>query len=157
MKKWLIGAAVLAVLSYCHLMPFESMDAGELCVVETLLVGREDGRIAVFAEDIHGEGMDIQTAIANMEKQAPGQLFLRQTKRIIFCQGTEDVINALDLPDEIPYGAAIYYCEGSPDGLLENLDRLEARLKVKEQDEKVETTVAVLKNTARREAECENQ
>lgn len=98
MKKWALGIFAALAVGYFGLLPFESTDAGELYVVETLLVEADENQVRLYSGDTMGSGATPAEAVQDMERKAPGQLFLRQTKRLIFCDGAEQNCN--------PHGAA---------------------------------------------------
>ena len=54
MKKWIIALAGLGILWAIH--PFRGIDAGSLCVVETLLIETEEGEISVASGELTGTG-----------------------------------------------------------------------------------------------------
>lgn len=145
MKKWILTAAAVLLL-YSDLVPFESMDAGELCVVETLLVECEGTQVRVLSEEAVGDGENIAEAVERMEENAPGRLFLRQVQRVIFCNGAEKQVALMDIPQEIPLGAGVYQTDGSGEGLLDDLEGLENRLRIMEQEKNRVPTLAYLKN-----------
>lgn len=84
-------------------------------------------------------------ALADMEEWAPGQVFLRQTKRIIFCGGTE--ARPGELPEDLPMGAGVYETTQSAEILLE-INDLEDILEARERRQKQMPTLADLKNSA---------
>lgn len=106
MKKWIIALAGLGILWAIH--PFRGIDAGSLCVVETLLIETEEGEISVASGELAGTGDTVQAALADMGEHTPGTLFLRQVRRVILCGGKYDTNVLMELPDEIPLGAMIY-------------------------------------------------
>ena len=145
-KKFIITAAAVLILSYGDLLPFENMDAGELCIVETLFVEEKNGVVTLLSGDLQGNGKDFASAAENMEETAPGRLFLRQLKRIVFCQDAQERVNIMAIPNEIPLGAAIYVCEGPAKEMLEQQEDLEKRLEVREQEKHQTATLAQLQN-----------
>ena len=157
MKKWMLAAAVILVLGYGDLLPFENMDAGQMCIAETLLVESRRGEIVLYAENLRGSGADCVRAAEDMAQNAPGRLFLRQVKRIIFCGDARNQVDILELPAEVPLGAAVYVSDRSPQELLEDMESLEKRLETREQTEKKFITLANVQNGALKEAADENQ
>ncbi len=153
MKKWLLAGCAALVLLYGDLMPFEGVDAGELCVVETLIVSAEGGNIALWSRDAEGTGEDFTKALELMEETAPGKLFLKQIKRVVFCQGAEEQVDVPELPREIPLGAAVYCSAHPPKKLLEDLDGLEKTMEVRENTGAEIPTLARVKNQGLREQE----
>ena len=83
MKKWIIALAGLAALWAVH--PFHGVDAGSLCVVETLLIEAKQGQVQVAAGTLEGNGETVPEALKDMAENTPGTLFLRQVRRIILC------------------------------------------------------------------------
>lgn len=146
MKKWMLAAAVMLIFVYSDLAPFESMDAGELCVVETLFVEKRGTRIRLLSEETEGVGETIAEAVEHMKENAAGRLFLRQVQRVVFCNGAEEFVDMLELPWEIPLGAGVYQSESSAEDLMKDLNGLEGRLKVMEQQKNKVPTLAQLKN-----------
>lgn len=147
MKKFIIAAAVL-ILSYGDLLPFENMDAGELCVVETLFVEEKEGLVTLSSGELQGSGDSFVSAVENMEDTASGRLFLRQLKRMVFCQDAQKRVNIMAIPREIPLGTAVYVCKAGAEEMLEEQESLEKRLEVREQEKHQTATLAQLQNWA---------
>lgn len=144
MKKWIVGLLIIVAAVCFH--PFHAFDPGELCVAQTLLVEAKDDQVTLWALEQSAQGETTAQAANVMAEAAPGELFLRQTKRIIFCGGAEFSKNALKLPEEIPMGAIVYQCQDSGEQLSENLEELEAVLEARERRERQLPTLAQLKN-----------
>ena len=157
MKKWLFSAAVLLILCYGDLLPFENVDAGQMCIVETLFVETRGNEICLYAENLRGCGTDCAEAVESMKQNAPGQLYLRQVKRVVFCQGAEKHVDVLTLPQELPLGAVVYTSQQSAQVLMEDLEHLEKRMETKEQTKRQIPTLAQLENAVLKEAEGEYQ
>lgn len=157
MKKWLLAAAAVLILSYGDFLPFENADAGDLYIVETLFVEKKGNRLVLLAEDIQGSGADVAAAAEDMKKTAPGRLFLRQVKRIVFCQGAQTQVDILSMPEEIPLGASVFVSNEPANKLLNDLENLEKRLEVQEEQAKNMITLAQLQNGALKEAGREDQ
>lgn len=145
MKKWLLGIAVFLVISFFDLWPFPQQDAGELYIVETLLVERQGNAVVLTAGELSAGGADMNEALAAMEENAPGQLFLRQTKRIIFCGG-EESWDPMDLPEQLPMGACVYLWDGAAEAL--NMEEVNKVLEARERRNTKTPTLAQLKNEA---------
>lgn len=145
MNKWILGAAAAVTVSWCGWLPFEAVDAGELYVVENLLVEADGRQVTLCAEDVSGSGKNLEEALTAMETNAPGRLFLRQTRRLIFCDGGEYYINMYDLPQELPVGMAVYRTERTAEELLEE-KKLGEILEAREHREKEYPTLAKVKN-----------
>lgn len=143
MKKWIIALAGLAALWALH--PFHDVDAGSLCVVETLLIGAKQGQIQVTAGTLEGTGETVPEALADMAESTPGTLFLRQVRRVILCGGKYNVEVLMELPDEIPLGAVIYTSDESAESLREQ-DALEQVLEAGEQRNHRMPNLASIKN-----------
>ena len=143
MKLWILAGIVALCVGYFDLLPFESIDAGELYIVETLMVEETAGEVNLYAGEAEGHGPTLKAAVANMEQFAPGQLFLRQTKRLIFCGGTE--ARPMELPETLPMGAAVYQAEESAE-TLQDAENLEDILEARERQRKDMPTLADLKN-----------
>lgn len=126
MKKWIGAAVVLALL--WSIRPFRPVDAGELFTVETLLIQRSGGDITVTAGEQTGTGETIEAALEQMAEDAPGILFLRQVRRVIFCGAEWDIKTVAELPEELPMGALLYTSPCSAEKLAqwENLDQVMA-------------------------------
>lgn len=133
MKKllWCLAAALL--VGALDLWPFRQEDAGALYLVETLLVEADASGIELYAGDLSAGGGTMDEALSALEERAPGQLFLRQTKRVIFCAGAERYCSPMDLPEQVPMGAALYSCRAGaealePEPLGEILEARERRM-----------------------------
>lgn len=155
--KWLLAAAAVLLLGYGDFLPFENMDAGEMCIVETLFVEQSGDHVTLSSGESEGRGVDLQAAAEEMEENAPGRLFLRQVKRIVFCQGTEKGVDLLNMPEELPLGAVVYLSDAPAETLLKNLETMEKQLKAKEQRERDIPTLAQLQNQVLKEAKRENK
>jgi hypothetical protein len=143
-KKWLIAGALVLLAGYFDLLPFKSVDAGDLLVVETLLIQEEAGEVHLYAMDLEGTGTDVYAAADDMAENAPGQLFLRQTKRLIFCGDTQP--DLLELPEELPMGAVVYQDPREAEELLKQLETLETVLEAREKRSEEVPTLARLQN-----------
>lgn len=150
--KWALAAAAALIVGFFDLLPFESVDAGALYIIETLMVEMEQGEIHLYAGEADGRGATVKAAVADMEQNAPGMLFLRQTKRLIFCGGAEAAVDFLNLPEDLPMGAGVYVSEKPAAELLEDQDQLEQILEARERrEEKNLPTLAEIKNNVLRE------
>lgn len=152
-KKWMTGILAALITAYLGLWPFESLDAGGIYMVETLLISESDGTIEVYTKDVSGRGETVDEAVENLTERTPGQLFLRQTKRVIFCGGAEERINIRSMPKELPIGVVIYASPEEPEKLQEDFDAMEQRLSAKEEREERMPTLAILQNRAYERAE----
>lgn len=143
MKKWIIALAGLALLWAVH--PFRGVDAGSLCVVETLLIEPQGNRVRVAAGELNGTGGTVSEALENMAENTPGTLFLRQVRRIILCGGENAGGQVMELPDEIPLGTIIYTSPENSEELQarENLDQV---LEAREQRDRSMPNLASVKN-----------
>lgn len=155
-KKWIVGMLAALIVAYLGLWPFDSLDAGEIYMVETLLISGEDGKINVYTRDVSAEGGTVNEAIKNLAERTPGQLFLRQTKRVIFCGGAEERIDICTMPRELPIGVIIYRSNQEPEKLQEDYDEMERRLGAKERREEQLPTLAKLQNRALEKTEGES-
>lgn len=144
LKKW-IAAGLIILISLCF-HPFQAADAGELCVAETVIVENTGDNVEMWAAGVHGQGRTASDAAADMAQSAPGTLFLRQVKRVIFCGGAERSEEARSLPEEIPMGAVIYESQEPGWALSEELEELEEVLEARERREKEPATLAQIKN-----------
>lgn len=143
MKKWIIALAGLAVLWAVH--PFHGVDAGSLCVVETLLIEAEQGQVRVAAGTLDGTGDTVTEALEDMAENTPGTLFLRQIRRIILCGEQNGVRRVMELPDEIPLGAIVYTSTKTV-AELQRQDDLEQVLEAREQRDRSMPNLASIKN-----------
>lgn len=150
MKKWMVAALAVLVLGYGDLLPFEHVDAGEMCLVETLLVEAKGQNTILYSIYGQGSGETPAEALADMERQIPGRLFLRQTRRVIFCGEAENQVSVLELPEEIPLGAVVYGSKENPVELLERMDSMERNLHAREQRGEDWPTLGWMKNEALR-------
>ncbi len=143
MKKWIIALAGLAALWAVH--PFHGVDAGSLCVVETLLIEAKQGQVQVAAGTLEGNGETVPEALKDMAENTPGTLFLRQVRRIILCGEQNGARQVMELPDEIPLGAIVYTCSKSA-AELQSQDDLEQVLEAREQRDRSMPDLASIKN-----------
>lgn len=141
MKYWILAALGL-LLTYGDLAPFEPVDAGEMCIVETLFVEKTGDQIRLVAKELEGSGGTMKEAVTAMEEEAPGQLFLRQVKRVVFCGSGGNNVDFLSMPEEIPVGAAVYATKDRADDLLEGIDTLEKKLDIREKEKNSVATLA---------------
>lgn len=148
MKRWILGLLAAMAVGYLGWLPFPSADAGELFVVETLLLEANGQGVALYAGELVGEGENLNAALTDLKCQAPGELFLRQTRRMIFCGGAEQNLDPLLLPEELPMGAAVYGTGTPAAELSQDPENLDAVLEAQERREKTMLTLARLKNSA---------
>ncbi len=143
MKKWIVALAALGILWATH--PFQGIDAGSLCVVETLLVEPKQGGIYVASGALNGTGATVSEALQDMAEHTPGALFLRQVRRIILCDDEAGIQPLMGLPEEIPMGALIY-TSGETAASLQTQDALDQVLEAREQRNRTMPSLAVVKN-----------
>ena len=121
MRKWYLALAALLLVNFLGLWPFQQIDTGELFIVDTLVITPEGDAVRVMAEEISGQGLTMEAALDDLQEHAPGQLFLRQVRRLILCQDLR--LAPQSLPREVPAGAYVYHTAVSADALP--LDRLQ--------------------------------
>ncbi len=143
MKKWIVALAALGILWAIH--PFQGIDAGSLCVVETLLVEPKQGGIYVASGALNGTGATVSEALQDMAEHTPGTLFLRQVRRIILCDDEAGIQPLMGLPEEIPMGALIY-TSGETATSLQAQDTLDQVLEAREQRNRTMPSLAMVKN-----------
>lgn len=148
MKRWIFGLLAAMAVGYLGWLPFPCADAGELFVVETLLLEADGEQVKLCAGELTGEGTSLPEALADLRSQAPGELFLRQTRRMIFCGGAEKRLDPLLLPEELPMGAAVYATKTPAEELSQDPETLDAVLEAQERREQDMPTLARLKNSA---------
>lgn len=148
MKRWIIGALAALAVGFLGWLPFPCTDAGELFLVETLLLETDGKQVALYAGDVTGQGENLDAALRDLERQAPGQLFLRQTQRLIFCGSAAEELDPLLLPEELPLGAAVYGTELPAQDLADSVERLNLVLEAQERREPDTPTLARLQNSA---------
>jgi len=146
MKKLILAAAAALLFAYGDVAPFEPVDAGEMCIVETLFVEKSGNQIRLVAKDAEGAGETIADAVSDMKQEAPGRLFLRQVKRVVFCGSETENVDFLSMPSDIPIGAAVYATRDRADDLLEGLETLEKKLDVREKEKRTVATLAQIMN-----------
>lgn len=126
MKKWILLLAAVLAVSFFDLWPFSREDAGGLFLVETLAVSVEEDTVFLTAGDRTGSGKTVDEALETLGEKTPGQLFLRQIRRVIYCGDALRRCPPEDLPQELPMSALVYHAEKMPEfGALEPV--LEAR------------------------------
>lgn len=148
MKRWLLGGIAALTVGYLGWLPFPCTDAGELYVVETLLLEQEGRDTVLCTGELTGRGTSVSDALADLERQAPGQLFLRQVQRLIFCGGAETGLDPLLLPEDLPMGAAVYCTRTPAEELAQEIDHWNQVLEAQERREAPTPTMAELQNSA---------
>lgn len=148
MKRWIIGAIAALAVGFLGWLPFPCTDAGELYLVETLLLEADGRQVTLYAGNVTGQGESLEAALLDLEHRAPGQLFLRQTQRLIFCGGAAAELDPLLLPEELPLGTAVYGTEAPAEKLCADPDRLNAVLEAQERRRPDTPTLARLQNSA---------
>lgn len=143
MKKWIIALVGLGILWGIH--PFQGVDAGSLCVVETLLVEPKQGEIYVASGALNGTGATVSEALEDMTEHTPGTLFLRQVRRVILCDDGAGIQSLMGLPDEIPLGALVYTSSETAEA-LQTQDMLDQVLEAREQRDRTMPSLAMVKN-----------
>ena len=126
MKKWSFLLVLVLVLLWFP--PFDGSDAGQLWVVETLIVEEKAESVAVYAKNLTAEGRTLHEALETLKEYVPGELFLRQIKRLIFCGD----MMLMRLPEEIPLGAVVYVYPGSGETIWQQLATVEPVLDARE-------------------------
>lgn len=139
MNKWILTALVV-VVGWCGWLPFEAVDAGKLYVVETLMVEQVGHGVNLAAGDVQGSGKTVEEALEMLQRNAPGTVFLRQTRRVILCGGYN--IDIETLPDVLPVGAAVYETAEDAQALQEQ-EKLDEILSARERREEYVTLAAV--------------
>lgn len=146
MKKWLLCLAVVLAVGAMDLWPFPQQDAGELYLVETLFIETDGAAVRLRSGELEAQGTTLEDALAAMEDRAPGQLFLRQARRVVFCGGAEEVCDPMELPEELPMGACVYRCRGTAERV--DQETLNKVLEAWERRHEDAPTLADLKNSA---------
>ena len=143
MGKWIMALLGLLLTGLLGWWPFPQMDTGELYIVKTLLVERTEDRVCLTAGTVTGQGNTVAAARADLEEQAPGQLFLRQTSRVILCRGAE-AEDVFELREDLPMGAYLYMYRGTGESL--DLETLEPVLEAREHRHPELPTLAAVEN-----------
>ncbi len=74
MAFWLVFAALISALG---LWPSEGRDASELLPAQAIVVDTAGARVRVTADcGVTGEGKNLEEALQDMRRRAPGELFL---------------------------------------------------------------------------------
>lgn len=91
MRKWVILGVLLLFL-----LPQRGTDVGKLLPVEILRIEKEAG-MYVLSADAGGTagGKDIKTAVENLQRSAPGEIFLDTADYVLLTRETIDCIGAL--------------------------------------------------------------
>lgn len=148
LKRWIIGALAALAVGSLGWLPFPCTDAGELYLVETLLLEADSGGVTLYAGELSGWGENLDGALLDLERRAPGQLFLRQTQRLIFCGGAAAELDPLLLPEDLPAGAAVYGTDTPAPELTGDPKKLDAVLEAQERRKPDTPTLAQMKNSA---------
>jgi hypothetical protein len=106
------------------------------------MIENQGDQVQVWGETVSGNGKTLQGAVEDLVDNTPGQLFLGQTKRVIFCAGAEETA----VPETVPMGAVVYRWEGTGQELVRDLADLEPVLDAREQRETACATLAGLEN-----------
>ena len=144
-RKWGIALAILLGAELWNLWPFEMRDAGELTVVETVAVEVKRGELWLSADGYTGHGRTAEQAVEKLQASVPGQLFLRQVRRVIFCHGAEELWSSRNLPEQLPVGANVYGWPGTRE-TLGDLSLLNKVLAARERRTPQLTNLAQLQN-----------
>ena len=108
MKRMRTVFALLAVAAALLLSPFHSRDAEKLIPVQTLCVHVEEGVWIVGTDGgLFGRGADPGSALADLERTAPGILTL-STARQIVVSGVEAGLEELVFSEALHPGTEVY-------------------------------------------------
>lgn len=115
MKKGII-ALVLAVLAAVR-GPFVRRDVSQLQPARTLSVFRtETGQVRVETEaGLSGTGENWETAVAQLEADAPGYLFLSTAEQVVLEQDCADVVPEAVCSGDLRPAARLYLTRGPAD------------------------------------------
>lgn len=91
MKKWVILGALLLLL-----LPQRGTELGKLLPVETLFIEKEAGEY-VLSADAGGtaRGKSLKAAVENLQRSAPGEIFLDTADYVLLTRETMDCIGEL--------------------------------------------------------------
>ena len=144
MGRWIAGLLAILLTGFIGWWPFRQQDTGELYIVDTLLVERKEANVRLYAGEAAGRGENMTEALRDLEEQAPGQLFLRQTCRVIYCGGAE--ADVMDLPEDLPVGTYIYVWDRAAADL--DVEKLKEVLEARERRNSDIPTLSKLENQA---------
>lgn len=76
LRRWILYIAAAGALVLAGEMPFQQSDVGRLLPVETSLFYIEDGQVCLETDlGLRGRGADLESALADLERSAPGVVF----------------------------------------------------------------------------------
>ena len=153
MKRWILCLMAFLAMSFFGLWPFRREDAGNLYIADTLLVEADRTGVTLSTGDLTAGGPTVRSALEALSESAPGQLFLRQAKRVIFCGGAEQSCEPLSLPDQLPMGACVYRSNLAASEL--DLETLSPVLDARERRSRDLPTLAALENAVLSGGEAE--
>lgn len=105
MKKWMILGALLLLL-----LPQRGTDVGKLLPVETLLIEKRAGMYVLSADTGDtASGESLKTAVENLQRSAPGEIFLDTADYVLLTRETIGCIGELSL--FVRPGTQVYVAE----------------------------------------------
>ena len=96
MKKLVLWALVIVVISVADMLPFTGTDVAKLHPIEVLIVQQNNGILSISTDSgITGFGKDVSQAISDLKLVAAGDVFLETANYVLLSPGCEDVIDTL--------------------------------------------------------------
>ena len=96
MKKMMLCVALIAIISFTGLLPFDGTDVGKLYPVEVLIVTTTPGMITIeTADGLYGTGDTVASAIENLKSTSSGIVFMDTANYLLLNNDNEELLDSL--------------------------------------------------------------
>ena len=96
MKKVILMATIVAIVSAAGFMPFDGTDIAELHPVEVLIVSRNGNDLILETDSgMHGTGKGVQEALLDLKNSTSGNIFLDTVNYLLVAPDCVDKIASL--------------------------------------------------------------
>lgn len=114
MKKLVLWALVIVVISVADMLPFTGTDVAKLHPIEVLIVQQNNGILSISTDSgITGFGKDVPQALSDLKLVAAGEVFLETANYVLLSPDCSDVIDSFFA--YIRPACQIYLFEGEGD------------------------------------------
>jgi hypothetical protein len=114
MKKLVLWALVIVVISVSDMLPFAGTDVAKLHPIEVLIVQRNNDILSISTDSgITGFGEDVPQALSDIKLVAAGEVFLETANYVLLSPDCSDVIDSFFA--YIRPACQIYLFEGEGD------------------------------------------
>lgn len=112
--KWILSLLAILLITVLDWLPFQGTDVATLEPAESIYVSIENEKVCVETDGGWlGSGKSVEEAVADLNKSAPGKVFLETVDYLLLKKGCENLIPALY--SYLRSGCSVCLVEEKPD------------------------------------------